>query len=90
MSIFALHRKLASFLLLLLGTQAAFAQTPPPVPAASDEPELVEFDTSKTRSIAVLKVTHDPKAAAIAPRQVVFHDGRIIADGAAAPPGVPS
>ena len=53
MSIFALHRKLASFLLLLLGTQAALAQTPPPVPAASDEPELVEFDTSKTRSIAV-------------------------------------
>jgi putative ABC transport system ATP-binding protein len=43
-----------------------------------------------SRGITVLMVTHDPKAAAIAPRQVVFHDGRIIADGAAAPPGVPS
>ena len=53
MSLFAFNRKLASFLLLFLGTQAAMAQTPAPAPPASDEPELVEFDTAKTRSIAV-------------------------------------
>jgi TolB protein len=50
MSLFTTSRKLTSFLLLFLGAQAAIAQTPPP---ATDEPELVEFDTSKTRSIAV-------------------------------------
>ena len=50
MSLIAFNRKLASFLLLFLGTQAAMAQTLPP---ATDEPELVEFDTAKTRSIAV-------------------------------------
>ena len=53
MSLFARNRKLASFLLFILGTQTAIAQTPPPAAPVSDEPELVEFDTSKTRSIAV-------------------------------------
>ncbi|MFM2236243.1 MAG: hypothetical protein RL209_277, partial [Pseudomonadota bacterium] len=46
MNLVNLNRKLTSFLLLFLGAQAAIAQTPPP---ESDEPELVEFDTSKTR-----------------------------------------
>jgi len=48
-----LTRKIAAFVTLLLPL-AAQAQTvaPPPIPEA-DEPELVEFDTAKTRSIAV-------------------------------------
>jgi len=48
-----LTRKIAAFVTLLLPL-AAQAQTvaPPPIPDA-DEPELVEFDTAKTRSIAV-------------------------------------
>jgi putative ABC transport system ATP-binding protein len=32
------------------------------------------------RGITVLMVTHDPAWAACAPRQIVFHDGRIIGD----------
>lgn len=43
--------KLLALLALLLMPLAAHAQTP--VPPADDEPELVEFDTAKTRSIAV-------------------------------------
>jgi TolB protein len=43
--------KLLALLALLLMPLAAHAQTPPP--PAEDEPELVEFDTAKTRSIAV-------------------------------------
>ena len=48
-------RSIATALLtLLMLPLAAHAQTvaPPPIPEA-DEPELVEFDTAKTRSIAV-------------------------------------
>jgi TolB protein len=52
MTSFAFYRKLASFLLLIVGSHSVMAQTPPPAPD-TDEPELVEFDTSKTRSIAV-------------------------------------
>jgi TolB protein len=52
MTSFSFYRKLASFLLLIVGSQSVMAQTPPPAPD-TDEPELVEFDTSKTRSIAV-------------------------------------
>jgi len=52
MTSFSFYRKLASFLLLIVGSHSVMAQTPPPAPA-TDEPELVEFDTSKTRSIAV-------------------------------------
>jgi TolB protein len=46
--------RLLALLALLLMPLAAHAQTvaPPPIPA-EDEPELVEFDTAKTRSIAV-------------------------------------
>ena len=43
--------KLVALLALLLMPLAAQAQTP--TPPADDEPELVEFDTAKTRSIAV-------------------------------------
>ena len=48
-------RSLFGALLALLLPLAAQAQTaaPPPIPAQDDEPELVEFDTAKTRSIAV-------------------------------------
>ena len=35
----------------------------------------------RDRGITVLMVTHDRAAAAIAPRQIVFHDGLIVADG---------
>lgn len=35
------------------------------------------------RAITVLMVTHDPSCAAYAKRQVVFKDGRIVADGVA-------
>ncbi len=36
------------------------------------------------RGITVVMVTHDPKSAAFAPRQIEFRDGRIIRDGARA------
>ena len=52
MNLTNLTQKIATFLLLIVGSQSVLAQTPPPAPA-TDEPELVEFDTSKTRSIAV-------------------------------------
>jgi TolB protein len=52
MTSLSFYRKLASLMLLIVGSQSVIAQTPPPAPA-TDEPELVEFDTSKTRSIAV-------------------------------------
>lgn len=42
-----------ALLALLLMPLAAHAQTATPAPPAEDEPELVEFDTAKTRSIAV-------------------------------------
>jgi len=42
-------RKFITLLALLLMPFTAYAQTPP----VEDEPELVEFDTAKTRSIAV-------------------------------------
>ena len=42
---------LIAMLAMLLMPMAASAQTPPP--SADDEPELVEFDTARTRSIAV-------------------------------------
>lgn len=45
--------KLIALLALLLMPLAAHAQTSTPAPPAEDEPELVEFDTAKTRSIAV-------------------------------------
>jgi putative ABC transport system ATP-binding protein len=35
---------------------------------------------NRERGITVLMVTHDPVCAAYAPRQVVFRDGRIVAD----------
>jgi putative ABC transport system ATP-binding protein len=35
------------------------------------------------RGITVIMVTHDPKCAAWAKRQIVFHDGRILSDGVA-------
>jgi TolB protein len=48
-------RSLIAALFILLLPLAAQAQkvAPPPIPAQDDEPELVEFDTAKTRSIAV-------------------------------------
>ncbi len=48
-------RSLFAALFALMLPLAAQAQTaaPPPIPAQDDEPELVEFDTAKTRSIAV-------------------------------------
>jgi hypothetical protein len=78
MSLFARNRKLASFLLFILGTQAAIAQTPPPAAPASDEPELVEFDTSKTRSIAVPALVAPAPADTAAGNSVAL--GRQIAD----------
>ena len=35
---------------------------------------------NRDRGITVLMVTHDPTCAAYAKRQVVFRDGRILAD----------
>ena len=52
MNLTNLTQKIATFLLLIVGSHSVMAQTPPPAPD-TDEPELVEFDTSKTRSIAV-------------------------------------
>ncbi len=46
-----LARKFIALLAVLLLPLTAYAQTP--APPAEDEPELVEFDTAKTRSIAV-------------------------------------
>jgi putative ABC transport system ATP-binding protein len=50
--------------------------------------EIMELITglNRDRGITVLMVTHDPKCAAHAPRQVVFEDGRVIADGAQVSP----
>jgi TolB protein len=48
-----LSRKILAFLTLVLIPLAVQAQTPAPVVPTGDEPELVEFDTAKTRSIAV-------------------------------------
>jgi TolB protein len=50
-----LARKFIALLAVLLIPLAAHAQTPKAVPTlpTDDEPELVEFDTAKTRSIAV-------------------------------------
>ena len=47
-----LAQRLIALLTLLLMPLAALAQNLVP-PAPTDEPELVEFDTAKTRSIAV-------------------------------------
>jgi TolB protein len=51
----SLARKFIALLAVLLIPLAAHAQTPKAVPTlpTDDEPELVEFDTAKTRSIAV-------------------------------------
>ncbi len=40
---------------------------------------------NRERGITVLMVTHDPTNAAYAPRQVRFHDGRVVADEQKAP-----
>jgi putative ABC transport system ATP-binding protein len=44
--------------------------------------EIMQLLTTlnRERGITVLMVTHDPTMAAYAPRQVRFHDGRIVAD----------
>jgi putative ABC transport system ATP-binding protein len=44
--------------------------------------EIMQFLTklNRERGITVLMVTHDPKSADYAQRQVRFHDGRIVAD----------
>jgi putative ABC transport system ATP-binding protein len=48
--------------------------------------EIMELiaELNHERGITVIMVTHDPKCAAWAKRQIVFHDGRILSDGASA------
>lgn len=45
--------------------------------------EIMELiaELNRERGITVIMVTHDPKCAAWAKRQIVFHDGRILSDG---------
>lgn len=49
----ALAGKFIALIVMLLMPLAVQAQVPPAAPPADEEPELVEFDTAKTRSIAV-------------------------------------
>ena len=66
MSLFARNRKLASFLLFILGTQAAIAQTPPPAAPASDEPEgdtaPAEPPSGPTQVMQIAKPMEKPQA----------------------------